>query len=758
MNLIVVESPSKAKTIEKFLGKDFQVAASAGHIKDLPKKSLGVDILHDFAPRYEWMPDKKKYIENIRRLARQAEQVYIATDPDREGEAIAAHVAEIVADRHPQPKRALFYEITCDAVQRAVSKPEVIDKRKVNAQIARRVMDRLVGYKVSPLIWKTVAKGLSAGRVQSVALRLICEREEEITSFKKQEYWTIHALFSGESVKPFSAELIAYQGKKPKLPDKAAADEIVGAIRSYAEHGVLNESHLERSRKFFPFSVRSVKKTRQSTKPLPPYTTSTLQQDAARRLRFSSKRTMALAQMLYEGVELPDGETSGLITYMRTDSVRVASEAIKAVRGLIKERIGDGYLSPKERHYRRKGRTQDAHEAIRPTDIERTPESLKGVLESSLWKLYDLIWRRFVATQMADSLTDVTVVEIEGGEALFRARGQKRVFDGFQKIYPLDNGDDGKLPDLPKDFASGFPLLLDKVEGKQHFTQPPPRYTEATLVKTLDELGIGRPSTYASIITTLFDRKYIQRQKRALSPTELGKTVNGILVRMFPDIFEVGFTAWMEERLDQVEEGGDWVPVVREFYEPFARDLEEAEKRRTEIKKQVQEDSGETCEKCGEPMIIKWGRRGKFLACSGFPKCRNTRALEEPEKTGALCPECGGELLIKAGRYGRFAGCSNFPQCRYVEPIKTGVKCPKPGCDGELVEKASKRGRFWACSNYPKCKFRVYKQPVPVTCDNCGHPFMVLAGSAGEGGDLICPRCEHTVEKAPEPTALPAND
>lgn len=732
MNLVIVESPSKARTIKKFLGPNFKVAASAGHIKDLPQKELGVDLKNNFKPSYQFITGKKQFINSIRKLAEEADQVYIATDPDREGEAIAAHVAEVIAQFHASPHRALFYEITRSAVQRAITASGEIDQRKVDAQIARRVVDRLVGYQVSPFVWKTVAKGLSAGRVQSVALRLICEREAEIKAFVPQEYWSIHALFYGEGVDPFWAELVRRKGKKVDLPDKSSADAVLEIIKSTG------------------FEVSSFKKSQVRSKPYPPYTTSTLQQDASRRLRLSSKRTMSLAQSLYEGVELADGETTGLITYMRTDSTRVAAEAVKSARGYIQKNIGADYLPGDPRYYAQKKRTQDAHEAIRPTDVKRTPESLKGILEKSLWKLYDLIWRRFVATQMSDTISEVTTVEITGDDLLFRAKGQKRLFDGFQKIYALDNDASGPLPPFPKMFGEGFPMALKDLEAKQHFTQPPPRFTEATLVKALDELGIGRPSTYATIIGTLFDRKYTSSEKRKLVPTQLGETVNLILVELFPDIFEVGFTARMEEQLDLVEEGTPWVDVIQEFYQPFSRTLAEAEDKRRDIKKKVEEVTDEVCEKCGRPMVIKWGRRGRFLACSGFPNCRNSKSLEPPQESGRECPECGQELFIKQGRFGRFLGCSNYPACRHVEPLGTGIKCPRPDCDGELVERASKKGRFYACSRYPDCRYRVRGKPEPIPCSECGHPFVTRSGGSDDKGQMVCPKCKSKIQKVPE--------
>ncbi len=730
MNLVIVESPSKAHTIKKFLGQDFEVSASRGHIKDLPRKVLGVNLQSDFAPSYEIVPGKKKVIDEIRQAAEKADQVYIATDPDREGEAIAAHVAEIIRKSHPSPHRVLFHEVTQEAVRKAVESPVTIDWRKVDAQIARRVVDRLVGYQVSPFIWKTVAKGLSAGRVQSVALRLICEREEEIRAFIPQEYWTVHGLFSGREVTPFRADLISLAGEKPEIPDQAAAVAIEEKARQSS------------------FRVTRFDKGESRSKPPMPFTTSTLQQDAGRRLSMTSKRIMSLAQMLYEGVDLPDGESTGLITYMRTDSTRIAAEAQDACRKYIETTFGKDYLPGGQKARQSKKRMQDAHEAIRPTDVRRTPQALKGVLEPHLWKLYDLIWRRFVASQMGEAIFDVTTVEVEGGDLVFRTKWSVRKFEGYQKVYSSESENGMEAPAFPAGFGPGYPLNLDDLESKQHFTQPPPRYTEATLIKVLDELGIGRPSTYATIVDTLFERTYTKREQRKLLPTALGETVNKILVNLFPDIFEVGFTARMEAELDKVEEGLSWVQVVQDFYQPFAKSLAAAEGRRQDIKEKVQEVSAEICEKCGSPMIIKWSRRGQFLACSAFPKCRNARPLVAPQEVDKSCPDCGSPLIVKEGRYGRFLGCSNYPQCRHIESLPTGVKCPQPDCGGELVERQSKKGRFYACSNYPKCQFRLRQKPEPTPCSQCGHPFMVHPPRAEEDGRLICPRCKF-IQEAP---------
>jgi len=731
MKLVVVESPSKAKTIKKYLGQSYQVAASLGHIKDLPQKSLGVDVHNNFAPSYQPVPGKKKVIEQLRQAALAADQVYIATDPDREGEAIASHVAELISEKHPFPQRVLFHEITRKAVQEAIKSPRQIDQRKVDAQIARRVVDRLVGYQVSPLIWKTVAKGLSAGRVQSVALRLICEREQEIRAFVAQEYWSIHAVFSGEDVAPFPAELVQIDGKKVEIGAELVAQGIVERARGKS------------------YQVSAFKHSTLRSKPSAPYTTSTLQQDAARKLKFSPRRTMVLAQALYEGVELPDGESVGLITYMRTDSTRIAAEAQAAAHNYIESTLGKDYLPHAPRIYAQKKRTQDAHEAIRPTDVSRHPDELKAVLDASQWKLYRLIWCRFVASQMADAVFNVTTVDISGDGLTFRARSQKRIFDGWQKICPPETENGETLPPLPKHFGDGYALNLDNLEGKQHFTQAPPRYTEASLIKALDDLGIGRPSTYANIVSTLFDRTYVDREDRKLIPSPLGETVSKILVGLFPDIFEVGFTARMEEQLDQVEEGVSWVQVVRDFYLPFEKDLRAAEGMRRDIKEQVQEATQETCEKCGSPMIIKWSMRGQFMACSGFPKCKNTRSLDTPSAvTGKTCSDCGGQLVVKAGKYGRFLGCSNYPNCKHIEPIGTGVKCPQPDCGGELVERKSPRGRFFSCNRYPECKYRVWQKPEPVACPECGHPFMLSTERGDDKGKLTCPQCKAVVDPA----------
>ncbi|MCX6639742.1 MAG: type I DNA topoisomerase [bacterium] len=737
MNLVIVESPSKASTIKKFLGDDYKVTASLGHIKDLPEKELGVDLSRDFAPHYRIIPSKNKVVETIRQLAESAERVYIATDPDREGEAIAAHIAEIIHKTHPKPYRALFYEITRNAVQKAIATPGIIDVQKVDAQVARRVVDRLVGYQVSPFIWKTVAKGLSAGRVQSVALRMICEREAEIRAFVPTEYWSIRGLFAGDKLQPLWAEFTSFAGKKLELPTaETTLDLAEKLLRS-------------------TYAISQVKVNQQSIKPYAPYITSTLQQDAGRRISLSPKKTMSLAQMLYEGVDLPGGESTGLITYMRTDSTRIAAEAQHAARDFIAATLGENYNSPKPRHYAQKKSAQGAHEAIRPTDVARTPKELKNVLDPELWKLYDLIWRRFVASQMADTVNEVTIVDIQGDEALFRIRWVKRIFDGFQKVYALESSGEEPPPNLPPNFGKGYPLCLDCLDPRQHFTQPPPRYTESSLIKALDELGIGRPSTYATILTTLYDRTYVKLEKPKLLPTSLGETVNKILVALFPDIFEVGFTARMEEHLDQIEEGASWVNVIKDFYTPFALSLENAEKHRRSIKEQVQEVSDQVCEKCGKPMLIKWSRRGKFLACSGFPKCHNSKPLETPKTVEKACPDCGGALNIKEGRFGRFLGCSNYPTCRHVEPIGTGVKCPEPDCGGELVERSTKKGRFYSCSRYPQCKFHVTKRPIPKECPACGHPFLVVDKESGGSEQISCPKCRTKFEPFTEPETEP---
>jgi len=727
--LIIVESPTKARTLGKYLNsfknsssassidsqgidlpQSFNIIASGGHVRDLPKREIGINIEKGFKPKYVTLPDKTRIVNELKKATASAQAIYIATDPDREGEAIAWHISNLITTKTDKNIwRITFHEITKRAVQEALKSPSVIDQQKVDAQQARRIMDRLVGYQVSPLLWKTVTGGLSAGRVQSVALRLICEREAEILAFIKEEYWTIDGEFKGEKVDPFLARLHKLDSKKVKIPDETESNRISKRLETAS------------------YRITDIQRSRKKRNPAPPYITSTMQQDAGRRLGLSVKRTMGIAQKLYEGVELGSKGSVGLITYMRTDSTRVAAEANTELRDWIATEYGPDFLCKKPRIFRnKKGAVQDAHEAIRPTDIKNTPKAIKSFLSPQEYMLYELIWKRFVATQMRSAEIDVTTVTIGDGKGIeFRASGQVIVFSGFLVIFDdykskskdKENEENGVLP---KGLITGMLLDLDKLLPKQHFTQPPPRFTEAGLVKFLDELGIGRPSTYAAIISTLLDRKYIERQEKVLPPTELGQTVNSILVDRFPDIFNVDFTAHMEEELDRIETGATWLKVVEDFYSPFSDALKIAQDNYLELKKKlVVQPVGKECPKCGKDLVFRWGRKGKFISCSGFPKCKyaeNINAIE-PVEVEQKCPKCDGPMVLREGRYGRFLGCKNYPKCRGILPLLTGYKCPEEGCSGELAERRSKKGKtFYSCNHYPDCKFITWDEPADSPC------------------------------------------
>ena len=747
--LVVVESPAKARTINKILGKDFKVMASMGHVRDLPKKELGIDVANGFKPTYRTIRDRNKFVTELRAAARSAGRLILATDPDREGEAIAWHVAEALK-RVNDAQRVMFNEITEQAVREAVANPSGIDLRKVDAQQARRVLDRLVGYKVSPLLWKTVHGGLSAGRVQSVALRLICEREAAIEAFVPEEYWTVDAKVKREDTVPFRARLIRLKGEKLELKAREEVDRILLDLRAAAsDPGYL---------------VADVKRKEQRRNPAPPFITSTLQQEASRRLRFTARKTMQVAQQLYEGIEVGDGtqgatETTGLITYMRTDSTRIASDAVSSARDYIRERFGEAYLPVRARSYRKGKGAQDAHEAIRPTDMQRPPEAVQAQLTADQSKLYRLIWDRFIACQMSSAVFNRTVVEIRAGAYELRATGSELKFAGFTALYTEGKDDDHEKAEarLPDGLKKGDVLTMMSLLPEQHFTKPPARFSEATLVRELESRAIGRPSTYAQIISTLQDRDYTARKSGRFVPTDLGRTVNGILVRAFPDVFNVDFTARMEGELDQVENGeAGWVKVVEGFYGPFARDLEKAEGQRRELKASLQEETDRICEKCGRVFVIKWGRNGRFLACSGFPECRNTHPLEasEPEPSGEVCEKCGSEMAIRTGRNGRFLACSGYPKCRNTRSISTGVPCPQEECNGQLKERSSRRGRtFFGCGNFPECTYASWDRPLNRPCPMCEGPF--LAEHAGRNGrtSLRCLKCRHAMPAAEEEKA-----
>ena len=739
-NLVIVESPAKARTLEKYLGRDFQVKASVGHVVDLPKSKLGVDVKKNFAPDFTVIQAKKKIIDELKKAAKGKENIYLASDPDREGEAIAWHIAGQVVKNHKHVHRVLFNEITKKAVLEAIANPLELDRNKFDAQVARRVLDRLVGYKISPLLWTKVRRGLSAGRVQSVAVRLVCEREKDIRAFEPVEYWSLTALLEGRLPPSFKAKLV--QWKDQKVDNKKFRlenDETVqGIIKSLDGASWVIGDVEKKERRRFPTS---------------PFVTSKLQQEAARKLGFQPKRTMQLAQQLYEGVELGSEGSVGLITYMRTDSTRVSNDALDAVRQHIQSQYGKNYVPDKPNTFRSKKGTQDAHEAIRPTSLEYTPERVRRYLRRDMFQLYSLIWDRFVASQMVPAVYDQTAFEIPVKEALFRATGQQIKFDGFMKVYiegrderaPQANGEDdddeaqdldGVLPDLQK----GEELKLLSMDPRQHFTQPPPRFTQASLIKELDENGIGRPSTYAAIISNILDREYVsQNESRQLVPTDLGFLVTDLLVESFPDILNVEFTAGMEDQLDKIEDGKEkWTKTMKRFYTPFERDLKKAEKEMRDVKRQ-EVPTDIDCEKCGAKMVIKWGRNGEFLACPQYPECKTTKNFKRDEEgklevaveeeVNETCELCGRPMLLRWGKFGRFLGCSGYPECKNIQPLEKpvdlGIKCPE--CkEGNIKERKSRWGKvFYGCDKYPECKFATWDKPMPTPCPNCDSPILV---------------------------------
>jgi DNA topoisomerase-1 len=792
-SLVIVESPAKAKTIGKYLGKDFQVKASLGHVKDLPKKDLAVDIDHDFRPRYEIIEGKKKLIVELKKAAKGCDAVYLAADPDREGEAICYHLQEELEGKKeggPRIYRVMFNEITANAIRKAFEHPGQVNAHLVDAQQARRVLDRLVGYKISPLLWDKVRRGLSAGRVQTVALRLIVDRENQIRAFEKREYWTIDVSLGAKKPPQLVARLAKRDDENVEIPDQAAAERVVSDVDGA------------------PYTVRSVETREKRRHPVPPFITSTLQQEAARKLRFSVKRTMMLAQRLYEGVELGAEGSAGLITYMRTDSTRVGGEALAEVRALIGERFGAQYLPESPNFFRSKKGAQDAHEAIRPTSVLHTPDSVAQYLAEDELKLYRLIWMRFVACQMTPAVFDQTTIDVavkgrDGAGYLFRATGSVPKFDGFLAVYQEgkdqpDEEDEELRHRLPA-VAEGEILKFRSIEPEQHFTEPPPRFTEATLVKELESDGIGRPSTYASILSTIQEREYVKKEGGRFTPTELGKVVIELLLECFDDIFDVTYTARMEEALDEIEEGRiNWRDAMAEFYEKFEKDLVRAEAEMTDIKR-MEKPTDLTCDKCGKPMVIKWGRHGSFIACTGYPECTNTRELTvdlpdvgkadlaeqdaeeycencgramvlkkgrfgtfyacsgypdckttkrigEAERKADVpidekCPQCASQMVIKSGRFGEFTACSNYPACKYVKQNTIGVACP--ACQqGEIVQRRSRRGKtFFGCNRYPDCDFVAWNKPIAEKCPNCGGAYLVEKWL--KAGPIVqCPNAE----------------
>lgn len=683
--LVIVESPAKAKTIGKFLGKNYKIEASMGHVRDLPKSQIGVDVENGFEPKYIAIRGKSELVNKLKKEAKKADKVFLATDPDREGEAISWHLANILGIDNSEKCRITFNEITKDAIQNAIKSPRQIDIDLVDAQQARRILDRIVGYKISPILWKKVRKGLSAGRVQSVATRLIVDREEEIENFVPQEYWSITAnLLDEKSKSLFYAKFHGDEKRKIELTNEEETNKIVSQIKGNK------------------FIVTKVKKGEKRRTPHGPFITSTLQQEAARKLGFTASRTMMVAQQLYEGIEVKESGHVGLITYMRTDSMRIAGEAVAKAREYIEKKFGKKYVPTEIRTYKSKKNAQDAHEAIRPTEVFREPNSIKDSLTPEQYKLYKLIWDRFISSQMASAVLDTISTDIKAGKYIFKASGSKIKFEGFMALY-VESTDDAEekeamLPDLEEEQE----IKLKKLEPKQHFTQPPPRYTEATLIKALEEHEIGRPSTYAPTIATIIARDYVEREKKLLKPTDLGKIVTQIMKEHFKDIVNIEFTANMEKQLDDVEEGEiKWNKVLEEFYKNFVDTLKEAEKDLEKVKIPEEETDIE-CEKCGRKMVIKHGRFGKFLACPGFPDCKNAKPLQQD--TGAICPKCGGKILGKKSKKGKkYFGCEHNPQCDFMTwdtPLKE--KCPQ--CGGLLVQKAGKKKNAIVCIN-EKCGY-----------------------------------------------------
>jgi len=742
-NLVIVESPAKAKTINKFLGKKFLVKASMGHIRDLPKSKLGVDIEDGFKPHYITIRSRSKILKELKRLATKVENIYLAPDPDREGEAISWHLKHELHSKNSRVYRIMFNEITKRAVEQAIEHPHEIDENMVNAQQARRILDRIVGYSLSPLLWKKVRKGLSAGRVQSVAVRLVVNREREIERFQPEEYWKIEVDLETEAKEVFVAQVTQKNNEKLEIYTEAESQQVITDLKQAQ------------------YTVLKVEKKEQRRLPPPPFITSKLQQEAASKLHFTGKKTMMVAQQLYEGLDIGAEGPVGLITYMRTDSVRVNAEAQDQVRNFILQTYGSDYVPTKPPKYKTKRQVQDAHEAIRPTyfTADKSPEALKKYLSADQFKLYRLIWQRFLASQMSPARFDATLVDIQAGAYTLRASGSIMKFKGFMSVYIESeegaNGaepqsrDDRYLPELTKEQL----LFLKDIRPEQKFTQPPPRYNDATLVKALEENNIGRPSTYAPIISTILARNYIERRQGRFYPAEIGIIINDLLVENFPDILDIEFTALMENELDAIETGkAKWIEVLRKFYKSFKQDLDNAQKHMQDIKSEVEVELDKTCEKCGAKLTVKWGKHGKFIACSSYPACRNTKPMAEDENGNIVikaeetidetCEECGSPMRIKYSRFGKFLACSRYPDCKFTKSInkEIGMKCPLPDCDGQVIERRSKRGRiFFGCSSYPKCNFVSWDKPVTESCPQCGNPYMVRKQTKRTGTFIVCP-------------------
>jgi DNA topoisomerase-1 len=804
-SLVIVESPAKAKTIGKYLGRDYIVKASLGHIKDLPKKSLGVQIKKNFEPNYKIIPGKEKVVAELKEAARGVDAIYLAADHDREGEAICQHLAEELGDGDKKVYRVLFNEITEKIIREAFQHPRSVDTNKVEAQQARRILDRLVGYKISPLLWDKVRRGLSAGRVQTVALRIIVEREREIRAFVSEEYWTLTANLSAKNPPPFNAKAVKLDGEKFKVTNGPDAMALVEELQKA------------------DFIVENVTKKEKKMAASAPFITSKLQQEASRKLKLPVSKTMSLAQKLYEGVEMGDEGSIGLITYMRTDSPRVSDEAITEVREYINQKHGKKYLPSKPHTYRSRKSAQEAHEAIRPTSVFRTPESVQQYLSRDEFRLYSLIWRRFVASQMNPAIFNQTDIDIKAGRCMFKAVGSVPVFDGFLTLYQESKDESAEEEDaagvLPE-VAVGEVLKLNKLTPEQKFTQPPPRYSEAMLVKALEEKGIGRPSTYATILSVIQNREYVVKNEGKFVPTETGELVTDLLLESFSDMFDYDYTARMEEHLDKIEEGKErWTDAMKRFWARFSKMLATAEKEMRDVKREEIE-TNEVCDKCGSKMVIKWGRFGKFMACSAYPECRNTRELANKEsneprtlpegledrvcdkcgrpmvlKRGRYgeflacsgypeckttmkivtkgdtvqvkadvpldenCPVCGERLVLKHGRFGEFTACSKYPECKYIKQKLVGVKCP--GCgSGDVAEKKSRRGRvFYGCTNYPDCNFVLWYKPIPESCPKCGRSYLIERTTKKKGQIKYCDNkeCGYEEQVSAE-SALPVHE
>jgi len=758
--LVIVESPSKAKTIQKYLGREYIVKASVGHIKDLPKSKLGVDPAKNFKVDYQIIPSKVKIIEELKKAAGLVPDLYLATDPDREGEAIAWHISEELKARGKKFHRILFNSITKNAVVEAMKHPQQLDEHKYHAQQARRVLDRLVGYKISPLLWDKVRRGLSAGRVQSVAVRMIVEREAEVKAFKPEEYWEIEAVFN-QSGTDFTAKLAKINGKEPEISDKAAAEALVGALNKCS------------------YKIASIEQKERTRKAFAPFITSRLQQDAARKLGFSAKKTMTLAQSLYEGVDLGDMGLHGLITYMRTDSVRIDPTAIQAVREHISAVYGREYLPDEPNVFKSRKSAQDAHEAIRPTSLDFAPDKIKDFLDKDAFRLYQLIWNRFVASQMNPAVYDQTTIDVttrdeKDRDFIFRATGSVMKFPGFTAVYGMSEQDEEEESDralaIPKDLKEGSTVNAGPFDPSQHFTQPPPRYTDASLIHDLEENGIGRPSTYASILSNILDREYVEKRENRYYPSELGVVVNELLVASFPDILNAEFTADMENQLDDIEEGKvEWKKILGDFWKPFEKILEKAKEQMKNVKRQ-EVRTNLNCERCSHTMVIKWGRTGSFLACSNFPDCKNTQDFKKDDQgnivivpkevTNKKCEKCGSAMVVKTGKFGKFLACNDYPNCKFTMPVSLEIACPD--CQvGEIVQKQSRFQRvFYSCKRWPDCKFAVWYKPLRKPCPKCGAPILLEKLTKRQGLLHVCYKKEcgyiETVEQVPAKEDAPA--